>query len=240
MALVFDEINRTIIIEVPQTEVTIQNLINAIRDWEGELINLDQASPANASGKQDLGSDVQVGITLELTNNWRIQFEDRSGPDYVSCRISGGNLVATNDYDNNPIKASAFTQIYIAQSSSATAIEAGGVLTDEEHNQLMDNIALEESIQGVKKQVTKIKFGGQDVKATLNGEHVTLDAKIGCQFDSVEAIKKEAKIRIERLKKLDARQELIDDVVDECNYRIEEERKRAELDAVIEIFKKSE
>jgi len=177
MAIVFDEIKRTIIIEKPQTEVTIQNLINAIRDWEDELINLDEASLANASGKQDLGGGILVGISLELINNWRIQFEDRLGPDYILCKVSGGNLVATNDYDNNPIRPSAFTQIYIAQSSSATSIEAGGALTDEEHNQLMLEVALEASVQGIKLQADKMQFMGADIKATLDNEKVDLDDK---------------------------------------------------------------
>ncbi|TET41496.1 MAG: hypothetical protein E3J60_04510, partial [Dehalococcoidia bacterium] len=177
MALVFDEIDRTIVIEAPQTEVAIQDLINAIRDWEDELVNLDEPSLANASGKQNLGGGVLVGITLELINNWRVQFEGRLGPDYVSCRISGGNLVATNDYDDNPIKPSAFTQIYIAQSSSATSIEAGGALTDEEHDQLMLKTALEASVQNVKSQSDRMKFAGEDIKATLDNEKVDLDDK---------------------------------------------------------------
>ena len=120
MALVFNKINRAIIIEAPQTEVTIQELINAIRDWEDEFEAMDISSLANAYGKQDLGGGVTVGITLELINNWRIQFEDRDGPDYIACVIKGGNLLAINDYGNNPIKPSAYTQITIAQSSSAT------------------------------------------------------------------------------------------------------------------------
>ena len=118
MAIVFDKTNKVILIEKTQVEVTIQDLINSIRDFEGGWWGMDEPSLANAYGKQDLGGGSQVGITLELINNWRIQFEDRSGPDWINCYIKGGNLVAINDYDNNPIKPSAYVNIVIAQSTS--------------------------------------------------------------------------------------------------------------------------
>jgi len=51
--------------------------------------------------------------------------------------------------------------------------------------------------------------------------------------EQISSIKAEAKRRIERLVRLDARQELIDNVIEECNHRIEEylkeeSRKRSE------------
>jgi len=123
-ALTFFKYERTIQVDAPQTEVTIQDLLNQIRDYEAELINLDYGHIANAYGKQPLGGGAYVGITLELINNWRIAFEARPGPETVVCTVSGGNLVAINDYNNNPIKPTAFTQVVIAQSSSPTIIKA--------------------------------------------------------------------------------------------------------------------
>ena len=120
MAITFDKINRLIIITSDQTEVTIQNLINASRDYEDELVNMGEGSLANATGKQALGGGITIGITLELINNWRVKFEDRSGPDYIKCKISGGNIIATNIYDNNPICPSAYVTVEIAQSASPT------------------------------------------------------------------------------------------------------------------------
>lgn len=107
-----------------QVSVTIQDLINQIRDYEDELINMDYDKIANAFGKQSLGGGALVGITLELVNDWRVAFEARPGPDTVLCTISGGNLVAINQYSNNPIKPTAFTSVTIAQSSSPTIIKA--------------------------------------------------------------------------------------------------------------------
>lgn len=123
-ALTFLKHERVIQVDAPQTEVLIQDLLNQIRLYEEQLINLDYGTIANAYGKQPLGGGAYVGITLELINNWRIAFEARPGPETVLCTVRGGNLVAINDYNNNPIKPTAFTQVVIAQSSSPTIIKA--------------------------------------------------------------------------------------------------------------------
>ncbi len=124
MALVFDKNTKIITVEAPQTTITIQDLHDDIRLFEHLNQNLEEPSLANASGKQSLGGGVTVGITLELINNWRLAFAARPGPDTVLCTVTGGNLVATNVYDNNPIYPTAYTQVTISQSSSATVIEA--------------------------------------------------------------------------------------------------------------------
>ena len=132
MAIQFNKIDKLIEITSPQASVSIQDIVNAVRDWEDELVNLDVEPIISASGKQSLGGGISVGITLELINDWRIEFAARAGPDYVSCLVSGGNLVATNIYGNNPIKASAYTQITIAQSASAisSVADASGLVAD--------------------------------------------------------------------------------------------------------------
>lgn len=88
---------------------------------------MDISHVANASGKQDLGGGILVGITLELLDNWRVQFEDRLGPDTIACKITGGNLVTTNIYDDNPVKPSTYTQVTITASSSATISESSAI-----------------------------------------------------------------------------------------------------------------
>ena len=67
-----------------------------------------------------------MGITSTLQNA-RLAFEARPGPTYVQCTINGGNLVALDDIGQSisPIHTTAFTQVLLAQSSSATII--GGI-----------------------------------------------------------------------------------------------------------------
>ncbi len=130
MALSFDKTTKIITVPKPQRELTIQDLLNEIRLFEEKNPNLEVAQIANASGKQDLGGGVRVGITLELINNWRLAFEARTDEEVIEegfpaggvvlCVVSGGNLVATNVYNNNPIYPTENTQVTIAQSSSAT------------------------------------------------------------------------------------------------------------------------
>lgn len=122
MALVFDFVNSIIEVPTPTTSISLQTLINEIRDEEDELVpSMSYSKIADAFGKQDLGGGVAVGITLVLLDNWKLRFEARSGPSTVACIVTGGNLVAES---GNPIAASAYTSITIAQSSSPTIAKA--------------------------------------------------------------------------------------------------------------------
>jgi len=128
VAISFDRVNKLIIVASPTTEVTVQELVNEIRDFEDEQINMDLAQIAYASGKDDLGGGDAVGITLKISDDWRVMFEARNGPEFTLCKISGGNTIADNVYGNSPVKASAYTAVLIAQSSSPTI--AGGIESD--------------------------------------------------------------------------------------------------------------
>lgn len=122
--LTFFKYDRVIQVDDPQTEVTIQDLINQIRNYEEQLINMDYGHIANAYGKQSLGGGSYVGITLELINDWRIQFEPRLAPPTITCYVKGGNLVAINSYDNNPVKPADYVTVVIAQSTAPSVIQA--------------------------------------------------------------------------------------------------------------------
>lgn len=124
MAIIFDVINNVIEVESPATEVTIQNLINAIREFEDDPEGIVVSSIANASGKQSLGPGKSVGITLELINDWRVEFEARESQTF--CYVRGGNLVATNQYNNNPIKPSTNVNVVLELSTSVALIVGEG------------------------------------------------------------------------------------------------------------------
>jgi hypothetical protein len=63
--------------------------------------------------------------------------------------VSGGNLVAENDYNNNPIKASDFTQVTISQSSSPT------IATPDSDVNLLHLI---ESLQGTHRSIGNVYY----------------------------------------------------------------------------------
>ena len=121
MALSFNEVNKIITVLSPDVEITIQNLLNSIRDWESELSSLDIPEVCSCAGKEPLGGGVEVGLTLTLLDDWQLAFEARLGPEYIQCRVSGGNIVALNV--NGPIYPTAFTQVLITASSSATQLD---------------------------------------------------------------------------------------------------------------------
>ena len=131
MAITFDKANQIIEVEAPDTEVTIQNLLNAIRDYEEQVQNMEIYHIAEASGKEELGGSVYVGITLKLID-WKLKFEDRGGPTTVVCNVLGGNLIA---YDTGtsqfvtPIEPADYVTVTVTASTSASLLYPGDFLT---------------------------------------------------------------------------------------------------------------
>lgn len=128
MAISVDALSSPRVITVigPDVAITIQELVDQVRDWEDEVGNTEFPHLVKASGKEFLGGTAYVGITAELQNA-RLAFEARPGPTYSQCTISGGNLVAV-DSAGAPIMAihpTAFTQVVLSQSASPTLVVAG-------------------------------------------------------------------------------------------------------------------
>jgi hypothetical protein len=137
----FDTNNKLLIVDLPDTIVTIQQIVDAVRDWQDEMENMDIEDFISPSGKQDLGGGVYVGITLELLYGWKLKFADRPGPAWVNCYVKGGNLVATGGAD--PIYSATFTDTIIAQSTSATLLSGGAdpsVIADAVWNELLPGL----------------------------------------------------------------------------------------------------
>lgn len=68
---------RIIKILSPDTEITMQQLVDKLRDWEDEPWNMSYSKIISATGKQALGGGVTVGITAQLQNA-KIEFESRT------------------------------------------------------------------------------------------------------------------------------------------------------------------
>jgi hypothetical protein len=115
---------RIITVLTPTVSITMQELVNSVRDIEDELLDLEYEHIIDASGKENLGGGVFVGISVTLRNA-KLAFEARLGPGYTQCNATGGNLVAVDEYGAvmSPIQPTAFTQIILTSSSSATLQE---------------------------------------------------------------------------------------------------------------------
>ena len=132
MAIQVDPTVSPRIITVPEADgdsITIQSLVNQIRDWEDEQANLCHAHLLAASGKEALGGGAMVGITAKLENA-KVKFAARGSP--TTCSIYGGNLVAVDAYGDAmfPIEPSSNVTVQLAQSSSPTLLDATDIRTD--------------------------------------------------------------------------------------------------------------
>lgn len=120
VTVAFELSPRIATIPLPITDVTVQDLVDTLRDIEDEPSSMSYAKLLDATGKVAIGDDF-VGITMVL-NNLKIAFAARGGPSFIQCRIDGGNTAAIDSVGDplDPIEPTAFTQVVIAQSSSAT------------------------------------------------------------------------------------------------------------------------
>lgn len=138
-SLTFDRISKLIIVDSPASAISCQEIYDEAVDYQDEPINMDLDPLVSATGKDDLGGGEATGITLVMINGWRLQFEDRPGPDTISCVVSGGNFIAINASANNPIAPSTNTQVQIRQSVAPTIVETDtSGLTATEASQLGD------------------------------------------------------------------------------------------------------
>jgi len=132
MAFVFDFATRLIEITAPQTDVAVQDLINAIRDAEASQEGINYVQIARASGKESLGGDVSVGITVELLGDWQLHFW---AGNYIA-RVSGGNLVGGPGGD--PIAYSQGVQVLLVQSAASTVVLTGSGLSQSQADLLSE------------------------------------------------------------------------------------------------------
>lgn len=133
----FTQSPRIITVLSPSVNLSIQDLVDTCRSIEVTDFNLIYDHLIDASGKQNLGGGLYVGVTASL-NNALIAFQARSGPSYIQCTVNGGNLVAIDSNGNNisPIQPTAFTQVITTSSSSSTLITGGSALTNTQATQL--------------------------------------------------------------------------------------------------------
>lgn len=120
MAIEFDHDNFLINITSPQNTLSCQDLLNAIRTEEASLTGIWFPQIATASGKEDLGSGVAVGITVNLIDPWQIKFW---AGNYIA-KVAGGNLVG--GLGGDPIAYSSGVQVLLVQSAASTVVSIDG------------------------------------------------------------------------------------------------------------------
>jgi hypothetical protein len=118
---------RIVTVLAPAFSITIQDLVDQIRDIEDEIAELEYAHLLDASGKDTLSTGIVSGITAKLLNG-KLAFEARPGPGFVQCTVSGGNVVAV-DGAGNPmmaIETTAYTQVVVLNQVGGVIATASG------------------------------------------------------------------------------------------------------------------
>lgn len=209
---VYEEDPRISTVEAPSVQYLAQDVVDTTRKAEDSFQGMSYTKLLDASGKDDLGGGLEVGITVTLQNNV-VEFEARRTPaetgtittqgltdarglvqlidtaadfgaaniqpgsfvinftdlsvtdvrsvidtdqleckalvnggntfevgdvyqvfNIIQCDATGGNLVAVDEFGAtiSPILPSAFTQVLLSRSSSATLISGSGGLTPTE------------------------------------------------------------------------------------------------------------
>jgi len=119
---------RIITVDAPSTEITMQDLLDTLRDLEASDPGRLYPSIVDGSGKEPLDSTTKNGITISILDA-RLGFEART--DWTQCSFKGGNLVAFDGEQvelrqitaNTPVHPTPFVNIDRASSSSGTLQE---------------------------------------------------------------------------------------------------------------------
>ena len=123
MGISLDASTKIVSITSPTTSVTVQELVNTIRDWEDEQENLAYTHVIDAVGKADLGGGVTTGITMTLSSLWQIQFWNGVS----RGTLKDGNIVG--GVGGIPIKNTGGNDTILQLGAVATTIAtAGGAL----------------------------------------------------------------------------------------------------------------
>lgn len=117
---------RIILVEDPSDEISAQDLLDTCKYHEDLPPNIDDEHLVNASGKENLGGGVSVGITLELQNSI-VAFEQRTTSDEsgtaTTADSTGTSLIDTAaTFQTNLITPGA-TIINFTDQSVTTVIE---------------------------------------------------------------------------------------------------------------------
>lgn len=121
----------------PTTEVTIQELVNTIRDWEDETPALNYNKVIDAVGKADLGAGVVSGIILTLGNEWRIKFWNG----VVQGIIKDGTIVPTSGYNGNPIESTGGNDsIIVLNQIGGVITQVGSGVTEQDKLDIADRV----------------------------------------------------------------------------------------------------
>ena len=158
MAIEFDHENHLINLVGIDT-LLCQDLLDAIRVEEASEAGIVDNQIATASGKEDLGDGVYVGMTVNLISPWQVKFD---AGNYIA-KIGGGNLVG--GILGDPVAYSAGVQVLLVQSAASTLVVTGDGLNAAQAALL--ETAAAESTKARKMQTNKAIISGDGLTVSI-------------------------------------------------------------------------
>jgi hypothetical protein len=121
----FDVSNKLVLIYDPVATVSCQDIYNAIADFRAEPFAMGNDTIAiKGSGKQtiDPGPPItKAFLLIDMQDGWKLKFEDRAGPTFTRCQVSGGVVIGGGG-SYYPVEESDYTHVQIFQAVSGTLI----------------------------------------------------------------------------------------------------------------------
>jgi len=168
MAFVYDFVQKYIYVPVDSVDVDVQTLLNDIRTTESSEVGILYPPIASASGKENLGGGVAIGITLNLLG-WQLKFPDAPIGGYTA-KIYGGNLVGGVDGDT--VAYSDGVQIMVIQSAASTIVTQNtGSGLSEEQDQLLRSAVTQSTAASIQATLSRKM---QTNKAVISGDGLSV------------------------------------------------------------------
>jgi len=122
--------NKRIVLASPQTTYTLQELHDQCRDFEDRPEMMAQGHIVNTTGKDDLFNDGTFfsALIVRMMNDWRLYADARGGPSQTTITGTGGTLIATNTFGNDPIEDSAFVSHRVPIAHAGTILNIDQVI----------------------------------------------------------------------------------------------------------------
>ncbi len=100
--------------------MSVQEIVNAVRDYESDLNNFDLPKIIDATGKDSVGAGVTTSITLTLLDGWKFNAQARATPTIVT--VFGGNFIT--DDGSSPFFPITNVTYDRAQSTSGSLLQS--------------------------------------------------------------------------------------------------------------------
>jgi hypothetical protein len=154
----------TAIIEIlaPTLNMTVQEIVDSVAFHRSQPDYIDNSEIMVAEGKIPIPGIGQSLIVITMKDGWRIQFEDRPGPDFVQAQIGSGVLVG--DAGGNPIAPGAYVSVNISQAVSGVSIQQPQI--DEIH-QMMGLLAGSPLVESATGRASPSGISGTEITMTF-------------------------------------------------------------------------